>query len=203
MSPPTKALVANVMSTRTNKLAGKVAVVTGASNGISATRSEIFRSTHVTQKKPSPVALLIDEEPQARRLLRTILEGSGYRVFDAATGKDGVLQAAQCRPNVVLLDLGIHDFNGLKVLRRIREWSRVPVLVLSVGDREADKIAALDNGADDFLTKPFGTGELLARLRAAMRHVQPQGSDAQFRCGRLQVDLAARVALKDGKEIKL
>jgi two-component system KDP operon response regulator KdpE len=165
--------------------------------------SGIFSSARVTPLKPSLVALLIDEEPQVRRLLRTLLEGSGYRVFDAATGQDGILQAAQCRPNVVVLDLGLRDFEGLKVLKRIREWSRVPVLILSVGDREEDKIVALDNGADDFMTKPFGTGELLARLRAAIRHVQPHGSDAHFRCGRLQVDLAAQLALKDGKKIKL
>ncbi len=157
----------------------------------------------VAQTNPASVALVIDDEPQIRRLLRVTLEGNGYRVFDAATGKDGVLQAAQCRPDVVLLDLGLPDLDGLDVLKRIREWSRVPVLILSVRDREQDKIAALDNGADDYVTKPFNTGELLARLRAALRHIQPQGADAMFRNGRLEVDLAARVVRKDGKEIKL
>jgi two-component system KDP operon response regulator KdpE len=156
-----------------------------------------------TQATPVSVVLVIDDEPQIRRLLRVTLEGNGYRVFDAATGNDGVLQAAQCRPDVVLLDLGLPDLDGLNVLKRIREWSRVPVLILSVRDREQDKVAALDNGADDYVTKPFNTAELLARLRAALRHVQPQGAEAVFRNGHLEVDLAARVVRKGGKEIKL
>ncbi|MBI3867316.1 MAG: response regulator [Verrucomicrobia bacterium] len=157
----------------------------------------------VAQTKPVPVALVIDDELQMRRLLRVTLEGNGYRVVDVATGNDGVLQAAQSRPDVILLDLGLPDLDGLDVLKRIREWSRVPVLVLSVRDREQDKIVALDNGADDYVTKPFNTGELLARLRAAMRRIQPQGADAVFRGGDLEVDLAARVVRKSGKEIKL
>ena len=157
----------------------------------------------VTQAKPSSVVLVIDDEPQIRRLLRVTLEGNGYRVFDAATGNDGVLQAAQCRPDAVLLDLGLPDLDGLYVLKRIREWSRVPVLILSVRDREQDKVAALDGGADDYVTKPFNTAELLARLRAALRHIQPQGADAVFRNGHLEVDLSARVVRKGGKEIKL
>jgi two-component system KDP operon response regulator KdpE len=156
-----------------------------------------------TRTKTASVALVIDDEPQIRRLLRVTLEGNGYRVFDAATGSDGVLQAAQCRPDVILLDLGLPDLDGLEVLKRIREWSRVPVLILSVRDQEHDKIAALDHGADDYVTKPFNTGELLARLRAALRHIQPQGADAMFRNGNLEVDLAARVVRKDGKEVKL
>ena len=156
-----------------------------------------------TQTKSASVALVIDDEPQIRRLLRITLEANGYRVVDAATGFEGVLQAAQCRPEVVLLDLGLPDLDGLAVLKRIREWSHVPVLILSVRDREEDKVAALDNGADDYVTKPFNTGELLARLRAAMRHGQPQGADAVFRNGPLEVDLAARVVRKAGKEIKL
>ena len=156
-----------------------------------------------TQPKPASIALVIDDEPQIRRLLRVTLEGNGYRVFDAATGNDGVLQAAQSRPDVIVLDLGLPDLDGLEVLKRIREWSRVPVLVLSVRDDEQDKIAALDLGADDYVTKPFNSGELLARLRAALRHIQPQGADAMFRSGNLEVDLAARVVRKDGKEVKL
>src|SRR6266404_733711 len=115
----------------------------------------------VTQTNTAPAALLIDEERQTRLLLRIILEGSGYRVFDAATGKDGVLQTAQRRPSVVLLDPGLPDLDGLEVLKRIREWSRVPVLILSVRNQEQDKIEALDHGADDYLTKPFNAGELL------------------------------------------
>jgi len=150
-----------------------------------------------------PVALVIDDEPQIRRLLRVTLEANGYRVFDAATGHEGIVQAAQRRPDVVLLDLGLPDLDGLTVLKRLREWSHVPVVVLSVRDREEDKISALDNGADDYVTKPFNSGELLARLRAALRHVQPQGADAMFRSGNVEVDLAARLVRKRGHEIKL
>ncbi len=151
----------------------------------------------------APIALVIDDEPQIRRLLRVTLEANGYRVFDAATGQDGIAQAAQRRPDVVLLDLGLPDFDGLEVLKRLREWSRVPVVILSVRDREDDKIAALDAGADDYVTKPFSSGEMLARLRAALRHLQPQGADAVFRCGDLEVDLSARIVRKGGQEVKL
>jgi len=153
--------------------------------------------------KLAQVALVIDDEPQIRRLLRVTLEANGYRVFDAATGNEGVVEAAQRKPDVVLLDLGLPDADGLTVLKRIREWSRVPVIILSVRDQEDDKIAALDSGADDYVTKPFNSGELLARLRAALRHGQPQGADAIFRVGNLEVDLAKRLVLKDGTEVKL
>src|SRR5436309_10153436 len=129
------------------------------------------------------VALVIDDEPQIRRLLRVTLEANGYRVFDAATSKDGAAQAAQRRPDVVLLDLGLPDLEGAEVLKRLREWSRVPVIILSVRDREEDKVAALDAGADDYVTKPFNSAELLARLPAALRHVQPHGGDSSFRSG--------------------
>jgi two-component system KDP operon response regulator KdpE len=149
------------------------------------------------------VALVIDDEPQMRRLLRVTLEANGYRVFDAATGKDGVAQAAQRKPDVVLLDLGLPDLEGAEVLKRLREWSRVPVIILSVRDREDDKVAALDAGADDYVTKPFNSAELLARLRAALRHVQSQGPDAIFRSGALEMDLSKRVVFKNGTEVKL
>src|SRR5215467_7749268 len=117
---------------------------------------------HTNANKTVPIALVIDDEPQIRRLLRVTLEASGYRVFDAASGNDGITQAAQRRPDVVLLDLGLPDLEGIEVLKRIREWSRVPVVILSVRDGEDDKVAALDAGADDYVTKPFGGGELLA-----------------------------------------
>ena len=149
------------------------------------------------------VALVIDDEPQIRRLLRVTLEANGYRVFDAATGQEGIAQAAQRRPDVVLLDLGLPDLDGVQVLKRLREWSRVPILILSVRDREDDKVAALDAGADDYVTKPFSSGELLARLRAALRHLQPQGADAVFRSGGLEVDLSARIVRKRRQEVKL
>ena len=136
---------------------------------------------------PAPIALVIDDEPQIRRLLRVTLEANGYYVFDAATGRDGVAAVAQRRPDVVLLDLGLPDMEGVEVLRRIRDWSRVPVVVLSVRDREDDKISALDAGADDYVTKPFGVGELLARIRVVLRHAQPHGVEAEFRRDRKSV----------------
>jgi len=153
--------------------------------------------------KPAQVAFVIDDEPQIRRLLRVTLEANGYRVFDAATGNEGLVQVAQRKPDVVLLDLGLPDLDGLVVLKRIREWSQVPIIILSVRDREDEKIAALDSGADDYVTKPFNSGELLARLRATLRHGQPQGADAIFRIGNLEVDLARRLVLKNGTEVKL
>jgi len=156
----------------------------------------------MSEAKPT-VALVIDDEVQIRRLLRLTLEANGYKVFEAATGQDGLIEAAQRRPEVIVLDLGLPDLDGVTVLKRLREWSRAPVLVLSVRDRDDDKIAALDNGADDYVTKPFSTGELLARLRVAQRHVQPTPENAVFRSGDLQVDLTARVVTVKGRDVKL
>jgi two-component system KDP operon response regulator KdpE len=150
-----------------------------------------------------PTVLVIDDELQIRRLLRVCLEANGYQVSEAANGQEGISEAAQHRPDVVLLDLGLPDMDGVTVLKRLREWSEVPVVVLSVRDREEDKIKALDNGADDYVTKPFGTGELLARLRLAMRHGQPASDSARFHSGRLEVDLTARVVKAGGIETKL
>lgn len=148
-------------------------------------------------------ALVIDDELQMRRLLRVCLEANGYRVSEAATGQEGIVEAAQHPPDVVILDLGLPDMEGVAVLKRLREWSQVPVVVLSVRDREEDKIAALDNGADDYVTKPFSSGELLARLRVAQRHAAPASEATVFRSGQLEVDLAARVVKLKGKEVKL
>jgi two-component system KDP operon response regulator KdpE len=148
-------------------------------------------------------ALIIDDELQMRRLLRVCLEANGYRVAEAATGQDGIAEAAQHPPDVVILDLGLPDMEGFAVLKRLREWSRVPVVVLSVRDREEDKIAALDVGADDYVTKPFSSGELLARLRVAQRHAAPTSETTVFRSGQLEVDLAARVVKVKGHEVKL
>ena len=156
----------------------------------------------MSEEKPT-VALVIDDEVQIRRLLRLTLEAHGYKVFEAATGQEGLLEAAQRRPEIILLDLGLPDLDGVTILKRLREWSRVPVLVLSVRDRDEDKIAALDAGADDYVTKPFSTGELLARLRVAQRHVQPTADTAVFCSSDLQVDLTARVVTLKGKEVKL
>ncbi|MGO9201767.1 MAG: response regulator [Limisphaerales bacterium] len=150
-----------------------------------------------------PTVLVIDDELQIRRLLRVCLEANGYRVLEAPNGQEGISGAAQQRPDVVLLDLGLPDMDGVSVLKRLREWSQVPVVVLSVRDREEDKIKALDNGADDYVTKPFGAGELLARLRLAMRHGQPLSDSALFHSGRLEVDLTARVVKAGGAEVKL
>ena len=153
--------------------------------------------------KSSTVALVIDGESQIRRLLRVTLEANGYEVFDTANGQDGIAQAAQRRPEIILLDLVLPDLDGVEVLKRIREWSRVPVIVLSVCDSENDKVAALDAGADDFVAKPFGGGELLARIRTALRRSQPQSVEALFRNGNLEVDLSMRIIRKNRTEVKL
>lgn len=150
-----------------------------------------------------PVILVIDDEAQIRRFLRVSLEAAGYRVAEAATGQDGVVQAAMSRPQVVILDLGLPDISGLEVLTKIREWSTVPVIVLSVQDAEHDKIAALDAGADDYVTKPFGMGELLARLRVATRHVQPLPEAPEFRNGHLYVDFVHRLVKTNEQPVKL
>src|SRR5271169_4372254 len=131
-----------------------------------------------------PLVLVVDDELQIRRLLRVSLESNGYRVSEATTGQEALVEAAQRKPDVVILDLGLPDLDGVTVLKRLREWSQVPVLVLSVRDREEDKIAALDGGADDYVTKPFGTGELLARLRVAQRRATPAEEMSVFRTGK-------------------
>ncbi len=140
---------------------------------------------------------------QIRRLLRVTLEGNGYRVFEAATGQEGLIEAAQRRPDAIVLDLGLPDMDGVAVLQRLREWSQAPVLVLSVREGEDDKVSALDNGADDFITKPFGTAELLARLRVARRRALPIPENAVFRSGRLEVDLSSRLVTVQGQEVKM
>jgi two-component system KDP operon response regulator KdpE len=155
---------------------------------------------------PLPVVLVIEDEPQMRRFLRTALESHGYRVVEAASVREGLAQASGRNPEVILLDLGLPDGDGIDVTRRIREWSRTPIIVISARGREADKVAALDAGADDYLTKPFGVEELLARLRVALRHAaQPEGDLAQpvFTAGDLQVDLARRQVLVAGTEVHL
>ncbi len=152
---------------------------------------------------PLPTVLVIDDEVQIRRLLRVTLEANGYKVIEAATGKDGLAEAAQRHPDVILLDLGLPDLDGLSVLKRLREWSQTPVVILSVREGEDDKVAALDNGADDFVTKPFSSVELLARLRVAQRHSKPMEENSVFQSGPLQVDLADRIVKVNGKEIKL
>jgi two-component system, OmpR family, KDP operon response regulator KdpE len=150
-----------------------------------------------------PVALVIDDEIQIRRLLRVVLESESYQVHEAETGQQGLIEIAQRRPAIILLDLGLPDMEGLEVLKRLREWSEAPVLVLSVRDDEQSKVAALDSGAEDYVTKPFSTPELLARLRAAQRKTRPEEEVSIFKSGNLIVDLTARVVKRAGHEIKL
>jgi two-component system KDP operon response regulator KdpE len=149
------------------------------------------------------LVLVVDDEPQIRRFLRASLSGHDYEVIEAATGQDALNQIVTAKPDLVILDLGLPDMDGVQVLKQVREWSKVPIVVLSVREREQDKIAALDAGADDYLTKPFGVGELLARLRTAMRHGLPAGEEPTFQTGDLKVDLARRKVWIANREIKL
>jgi len=149
------------------------------------------------------IALIVDDEVQIRRLLRVALESEDYDVREAQTGQEGLQEIAARRPDVILLDLGLPGMDGLDVLKRLREWSETPVLVLSVRDDEAGKVAALDAGAEDYVTKPFSTPELLARLRAAQRKMRPEEEVSVFKSGDLVIDLTARVVTRDGQEVKL
>ena len=150
-----------------------------------------------------PTALVIDDEKQIRKLLRIVLEEEHYRVLESESAKQGLSDAAARRPDVVLLDLGLPDMDGLAVLKRLREWSHVPVLILSVRDGPEDKIAALDAGADDYVTKPFEAGELLARLRAIQRRAASGSDEPLFRAGSLEIDFNARQVTIKGDEVKL
>jgi two-component system, OmpR family, KDP operon response regulator KdpE len=147
--------------------------------------------------------LIIDDERAIRRFLRTVLQAHGYGVLEAERGQDGLAAVAQQRPDLVILDLGLPDIDGIEVTRRLREWSEIPIIILSVRDQESEKIAALDAGADDYLTKPFGAGELMARLRAALRRMAQPASEAVFTCGDLVVDLQRRRVTMRGDEIQL
>jgi two-component system KDP operon response regulator KdpE len=150
-----------------------------------------------------PLALIIDDEVQIRRLLRIALEAENYQVHEAENGRLGLIEIANHKPAVILLDLGLPDLDGLEVLRRLREWSEAPVVVLTVRDDVQEKVAALDTGADDYVTKPFSTPELLARLRAAQRKARPEEEVSVFRKGDLVIDLASRTVTRAGREIKL
>jgi len=152
-----------------------------------------------------PVALIVEDEPQIRRFVRSALEGEGWQVFDAATVKQGLVEAGTRRPELIVLDLGLPDGDGVDYLKDLRTWSAVPVIVLSARGDEADKIAALDAGADDYLTKPFGVGELLARVRVAMRRARALGGEGEPRLtfGAVQVDFAARTVQRAGQPVHL
>ena len=152
-----------------------------------------------------PVMLVIEDEPTIRRFIRMALEGDGCQVFEAETVKRGLIEAGTRRPDMVVLDLGLPDGDGVDFIRDLRTWSDIPVIVLSARTTEADKVGALDAGADDYLTKPFGAGELLARVRAHLRRRARAGDGASsvVEFGRIRVDLARRVVERDGKPLHL
>jgi len=150
-----------------------------------------------------PLVLIVDDEPQIRRLLTVTLEANAYRVVSAMCGQEGLVLAAQHRPALVVLDIGLPDLSGQEVLRRLREWSNAPVIVLSVQDDQKGKVAALDAGADDYVTKPFNTDELLARLRVALRRSTKTEEAAVVHAKHLVIDMATRRVTVSGKEVKL
>jgi two-component system, OmpR family, KDP operon response regulator KdpE len=150
--------------------------------------------------------LLIEDEPQMQRFLRIVLQGQGYSFVEAQTGQEGLVQAATRSPDIILLDLGLPDIDGLEVTRRLREWSDIPIIVLSAREQEQDKIKALDAGADDYLTKPFGAGELLARIRVALRHkVMGQSTTGEpvFVLDNLRVEMSQRQVFLNEQEVHL
>lgn len=150
-----------------------------------------------------PRILIVDDEAAIQRFLRTALDTGEFSLHQAENGHAALAAAAAARPDVVLLDLGLPDMDGVEVIKRIREWSQVPIIVLSVREREGDKVAALDAGADDYLTKPFGVAELVARIRVALRRSLQQAPEPVFRSDGLEVDLARRRVLVQGEEVQL
>jgi len=153
--------------------------------------------------EPRPTALIVEDEPSIRRFVRLALEAEGWQVFEAGTVRQGLVDAGTRRPELIVLDLGLPDGDGVDYLRDLRAWSGVPVIVLSARNDEADKIAALDAGADDYLTKPFGVGELMARVRAAQRRNHAPAASSLFRFGDVELDLAARLVKRAGAEVHL
>jgi two-component system KDP operon response regulator KdpE len=152
------------------------------------------------------LALLIEDEVQIRRFLRIALASQGFRLVEAATGEEGLAAAATQQPEIIVLDLGLPDLDGMEIIRRVREWSAVPIIVLSARGQERDKIAALDQGADDYVAKPFAVGELLARMRVALRHASRlpgDGGEPVFATGELRVDLARRLVSVADREVHL
>jgi two-component system KDP operon response regulator KdpE len=147
--------------------------------------------------------MIIDDEPQMRRLLQVALTAHGYEIRGAETGREGIEQVAVFHPDLIILDLSLPDLDGIQVVKQIREWTQTPVIILSVREHEGDKIAALDAGADDYVTKPFSMGELLARVRTALRHAAGAGDEPVLTFGGLVIDLTCRYVTVDGREIKL
>jgi two-component system KDP operon response regulator KdpE len=158
-----------------------------------------------TGARNQPHILVIDDEPQILRALRTILTAKRFRVTTASRGEEGLSLAAAQQPDVIILDLSLPDMDGFEVCSQLREWTQVPIIILSVRESERDKVIALDRGADDYLTKPFGIEELLARIRVALRHsAQAQGSRSPvLHAGPLEIDLAQHTVRRDGVELKL
>lgn len=155
--------------------------------------------------QPTPIALLVEDEPQIRRFVRVALESEGWQIFEAATMQRGLIDCGTRKPNLVILDLGLPDGDGVDFILDVRKWSRVPIIVLSARVNETDKIRALDAGADDYLSKPFGVGELLARVRATLRrqHQQLAGDDGLIRFGDVTLDLKARLVTKAQQQVHL
>jgi two-component system KDP operon response regulator KdpE len=153
-----------------------------------------------------PLILLIEDEPQMRRFLRVSLQSQGYRLIEAETGEDGLIQVASRKPAIILLDLGLPDMDGLEVTKKLREWTARPIIIISAREQERDKVRALDAGADDYLTKPFGADELLARIRVSLRHLARQESgqeDVVFDAGQIKVDFNKRQVLLRDENIHL
>ena len=155
--------------------------------------------------EPTATLVVIEDDPQIRRFLRTGLSAQPFRIFEAETGQDGLVEAATRKPDLVILDLGLPDLDGVDVVTRLREWYTRPIVILSARSDEQEKIKALDAGADDYLTKPFGIGELLARIRVALRRsaYEAHSTDTVFHFGDVEVDLAARRVLRGGIEVHL
>jgi two-component system, OmpR family, KDP operon response regulator KdpE len=150
--------------------------------------------------------LVIEDEPQIRHFLRTTLTAEGYRVIEAENGERGVIEAATHKPDLVMVDLGLPDLDGIEVVKRIRTWSALPILILSARSAEAEKVAALDAGADDYVTKPFAVGELAARIRVALRHAAhggKQDAGGMLRFGNIEVDLERRLVRAEGMDVHL
>ena len=157
----------------------------------------------VNKMSNGPKILIIDDELQIRRALRLSLEAHGYEVVDAITAHEGLALVASARPDLLILDLGLPDMDGLDAIKKLREWNQTPVIVLTVKNSEQDKIDLLDAGANDYVTKPFGMGELLARMRAVLRFSLPDNSDGILKIGEITIDFSKRMVLKNNKEIKM
>lgn len=156
-----------------------------------------------TSQSTGPRVLVVDDERAIRRFLQTALSAHGHKIIEAETGEDALIAAVQHRPDLIILDLGLPDIDGIEVTRRLREWSQVPIIVLSAREQEGDKIAALDAGADDYVTKPFGVGELMARLRVALRHVASPEGEPLFRINGLTLDMLRRTVTVNGEAVSL